>query len=78
MVEYLLYMREPDYSRERKKEIITSYEDLFEKHYENITLVQVNSAIQEYFRRQNMVLSIVSSNDVNLERVHKWTHAYLQ
>jgi predicted Zn-dependent peptidase len=77
-VEYLLYMREPDYPRERKKESFTSYEDLFEKHYENITLVQLNSAIQEYFRRQNMVLSIVSSNDVNLERVHKWTQTYLQ
>ena len=67
--EQLLYLRDTNQSRHRKKDAIIPYLDIYTTHFEHITLEQVNQAIREYFRLKNMIISVISNRPPSVAKL---------
>ena len=76
--EFLVYMRNNKHSLHHKKESIVPFQDRLEKIYHAITIEQVNMAAKEYFKPNNMVISLVSSSSIKLSDVQKISLVFLR
>jgi predicted Zn-dependent peptidase len=76
--EFLVFMRNSKNSLHHKKETIVPFQDRLEKIYNNITLEQVNMAAKEYFKKNNMVISLVSSSQIKLSDIQKISDGFLR
>jgi predicted Zn-dependent peptidase len=66
-----------EYLLSRSKTIVP-FQDRLEKIYHHITLEQINTAAKDYFRPDNMVISIVSSKKIKVLDIQKITLGYLR
>lgn len=76
--EFLVYMRNNKNSLHHKKDSIIPFQDRLEKIYHAITMEQVNMAAKEYFKPNNMVISLVSSSTIKLSNVQKISNQFLR
>lgn len=76
--EFLVYMRDNKNSLHHKKENIVPFQHRLEKIYNAITLEQVNMAAKEYFKPNNMVISLVSSSKIKMIDVQKISERFLR
>lgn len=70
--EHLVFVRDTDNSRHYKKSNIIPFQKILETHIKNITIEQLNALAREYFRKTNLIISVVSSNDVDAKELRKF------
>jgi len=76
--EFLVYMRNNKNSLHHKKDTIVPFQNRLEQIYSTITIEQVNMAAKEYFKPNNMVISLVSSTKIRLSDVQKISNGFLR
>ena len=76
--EFLVYMRNNKNSLHHKKDSIIPFQNRLEKIYNTITIEQVNMAAKEYFKPNNMVISLVSSAKIKMSDVQKISNGFLR
>ena len=76
-VEHLLFVRDTSNPRERVKKDIVPFEKLVDT-YAEITMDHINALIREYFRPQNMVLSVVSPKSISLATAQSWCKPFMK
>lgn len=69
--EQLVFVRKTENSRHYKKDKIQQYQTIFDDHIEPITIEQINASMREYFQINNMVVSLVSSQKIDLDKIKK-------
>lgn len=74
--EQLVFIRDTENSKHYHKKSIIPFQKILEHNYDRITLTQVNNIVKEYFRKKNMIISIVSSNNIPIEEIRSLCEKY--
>lgn len=76
--EHLLFVRNTENSKHYQKQRVSRFDKLLDDYFNNITIEQLNVLLKEYFRKQNMVVSIVSSRTISLASIQKKCETFFQ